>query len=546
MSLESETAIDARHWQLFLDDHVLARTTGCDRVIHHPRPIGVVIPADRPWETAGVAPTLIDRRDDGTFVAYYTAMWWDLDQADTLPDGFKQDRAHHIFHGIAYATSDDGIHWRKPKLGLAQAPAAVDQQRHSPFPSPQGTGTDNNLGVPFIIIADLGRWGNVHDPAKRYALRLAPDPSQPQGVGASWTQAPRGYFASELPDFLNDPDWRGKLTDSGGCFDPRRHIVHFWDDGHEEWVAMEQGAIGHWLPSREIARFASKDLVTWTSRAVLYPDAADPHIPWRYDEPMSLTPFRAEGVVFGLLSWFHSDRTHPDGGPNLVASPEHPHVWPWCRKGTCEMRITLSRDGGLTWDRTASREAWIPHGSEEDSYDRLVIGALPPLRIGDEDWFYVEVIDGDHLITRNNVEQDPYYHDRVPKHQVALYVQKRNRYVSLTARNERVVLITRPVAVTGDSLDVNVDAGRGQVRVGVAAAEMVPTFGGTTPSVAPHLLEDHLLPGLSFEDCAPIRANHVEHRVEFRERRALPALRGQRICLLFEVFDADLFGFRIV
>ena len=53
------------------------------------------------------------------------------------------------------------------------------------------------------------------------------------------------------------------------------------------------------------------------------------------------------------------------------------------------MRITISRDGGRTWDRTSSRVAWIPPGTAEESYDRLVIGPTPPVRVGDEDWFYV-------------------------------------------------------------------------------------------------------------------------------------------------------------
>jgi hypothetical protein len=543
MPPDSAIAVDAQHWQLFLDDHAVARTTGFDRVVHHPRASGVVIPADQPWETAGVAPLLVARRADGSFAAYYTAMWWDIDRADLLPDGFRQDRAHHMFHGMAYATSDDGIHWDKPRLGLFDAPAMVDRQRHAPFPSPQGASRDNNLGVPFVVVADLGQYGNVADPSRRYALRVFAD--GPAGVGAAWTQAPRGYFASDLPDFLNDPDWRSKLIDSGGCFNPRRHVVHFWDDAHEEWVAIDQGVIGHWLPSREIARFASKDLVSWSSRSVLYPDAADPHAPRRYDEPMSLAPFCAEGVVFGLLSWFHSDRAHPDGGPNLEPTPEHPHVWPWCRKGTCEMRITISRDGGLTWDRTSSREAWIAHGVEQDSYDRLVISPTPPVPVGDEDWFYIGVINGDHLGIRNDAAQAPYYHDRLPQQQIALYVHKRNRYVSLTAGSVPEVLITRPTEVTGDGLQLNVDASRGEVRVGVAGAEPVPTFDGSTPAFAPHLLDKRLLPGLSFDDCAPVRGDSIEHTVQFAAG-AIAALRRRRVCLLFRVVDADLFGFRFV
>ncbi len=535
------------HWQLFLDDYVVARSTGFDRVVHHPHPMGVVIPADQPWETTGATPIYIGRRDDGSFFAYYNAMWWDIDKANSLPGNFKSDRAHHIFHRIAYATSEDGIHWHKPNLGLVDGPATVDWERHAPYPSPNGTTRENNLGVPFVIIADLGKYGNVSDPAKRYALRLAPEQSgEPVGVGASWTHAPRGYFASELPDFINDKNWRDKLADSGGNFDPRRNLLHFWDDLHEEWVAMEQGVIGHWLPSREIARFASKNLIDWTSQAVLHPDADDSHVPHYYDEPMSLTPFCADGVVFGLLSWFHSDRTHPDGGPNLEASQEHPHIWPWCRKGTNEMRITISRDGGLTWNRTVSRQAWIPHGTEEDSYDRLVIGARPPLRVGDEDWFYVNVINGDHLSTRNNPQQSPYYHGRVPKHQTALYVQKHNRYVSLTARNQREVLVTKPVTVTDELLQVNVDASRGEMRVGIALANPVPTYNGTTPSIAPHLLESNLLEGFTFDDCLPIYANSVEHTVQFKNGVSLESLRERSVCLLFQMVNVDLYGFRII
>jgi len=537
------TPADASPWHLVLDDHALARITGLDRVVHHPRALGLVIPADRPWETAGVAPLLVDRREDGSFFAYYTAMWWDIDSAAALPDNFRNDRAHHIFQRIGYATSDDGLHWQKPHLGLVEAPAGVDWRRHAPYPSPQGTTRENNLGVPFVVVADLGRHGNVRDPAKRYALRLAAD--EASGVGAAWTQAPAGFFAGALPDFLNDPAWREKLAAVEGSFNPRRRVLHFRDDLHDEWVAMDQGVVGHWLPSREIARFASKDLVHWRSQAALYPDAADPHDPQCYDEPMSLTPFCAEGVVFGLLPWFHSDRTHPEGGPNLQASPEHPEVWPWCRKGTCEMRITLSRDGGITWDRTSSREAWIPHGTEQDSYDRLVIGPLPPVRVGDEDWFYMDVINGDHLGIRNDPERSLYYHDRLPRHQVALYVQKRNRYVSLTARNQPEVLITRPLDVTGGALHLNVDAGRGEVRVGIAAADPVLTFDESTPSTAPHLLENRLLPGFTFDDCEPVRADRVEHTVRFEGGAGLDALRGRSVCLLFRMVDADLYGFRI-
>ena len=542
-----------RNWQLFIDDYVVARSTGCSRVVHHPRAMGVVIPADKPWETSAVSGTYVTRRDDGSFAAYYRAIWWDLDSANQINHReYRQDRAHHKFTGMAYATSEDGVYWQKPNLGLVEGPAESDWVKYAPFPTPRGTSKENNLGVPFVIVADLGQYGNVSDPAKRYALRLAPDPSKPADVGAGWRHAPRGYFGQEIPDFLNDPHWREKLVDSGSTFDPRRCMVHFWDDVDQKWVSMEQGVVGHWLPSREVARFASKDLIHWTSESVLYPDAADAHERHCYDEAHALVPFCAEGVVFGLLDWFHSDRTHPEGGPKLT-DPSQPvgHVdyWPLCRKATAETRITISRDGGKTWDRTSSREAWIPHGTEEDSYDRALLGARPPVRVGDEDWFYVGAINGDHLGVRNNAAQSSYYHDRMRVSQTALYIQKHNRYVSLAARNYREVLITKPLTLGGDTLRLNVDASRGEVRVGIALAAPVMTY-GNTPSTAPYLLWsesrqlNHLLPGFRFDDCQPIHANSIEHTVQFGERSSLQSLRGKPVVLLFQVANADLYGFR--
>ena len=541
MGLVHAHSVDTRRlnacWHLAIDDYPFARTTGFDRVVHHPRAMGVVLPADRPWETFGTATNYVGRREDGSFFAFYQAMWWDPGLAAET-----KDVAHHTRGAVAYATSEDGLHWEKPSLGLREAPAGVAGSG-VPIPEPAGGTLENNLGVPFSYVFDLGRHGNVTDPEKRYALRLAAD--EHVGMCAFWEHSPQGFFASEIPDFVSDPCWRGKLVPANSEFNPRRRMLHYWDDLHDEWVAIDQGVTPHWLPSREIARFGSKDLVHWHSEAVLYPDTADPHLPHCYDEPMVLTPFCAEGVVLGLLSWFHSDRTTGESGGILAPTAEHPHRWPWYRKGTNELRITLSRDGGKTWDRSASREAWIPHGTEADAYDRVVLGSPPPLRIGEEDWFYVNVMDGDHLVIRNNPRQNPYYHDRVVKHQTALYVQKHNRYVSLRAGTRPEVLISRPMVVEGATLRLNVDAGRGRVRVGIASAEPVGTLRGeATSSTAPHLRVDRMLDGYSLDDCAPIHANSIEHTVTFAGGASLAALRGSSVCLLFEMEDADLYGFR--
>ncbi|MCH2131437.1 MAG: hypothetical protein MK179_20030, partial [Pirellulaceae bacterium] len=53
------------HWELFLDDYIIERSTGFRRELHHPKPYGVVVPADQPWESQGLSPSYVGRRKDG-------------------------------------------------------------------------------------------------------------------------------------------------------------------------------------------------------------------------------------------------------------------------------------------------------------------------------------------------------------------------------------------------------------------------------------------------------------------------------------------------
>jgi hypothetical protein len=537
--------LNATDWQLFIDDYAVARGTGLDRIVHHPRAMGVVIPADKPWESLGIAPSHFFKKPDGTFIGFYSAIW-----GDSTPGGkIQPDRSQQYVVASAYATSRDGIHWTKPNLGLMDAPTGIDWQTNPPFPSPKGASKENNLGVPFDI-SDLGQYGNVSDPARRYLV---------SADGQS-------YAATEIPDFVHDPEWKSKLN-KWPMTSPTRAAVNFWDKQHDEWVGMAQSATPHWLPTRTIARFASKDLSAWTSEMVLAPDSLDSHTPSSYDEPMGLYAFHSDGIVFGLLSWFHSDRTTPDGGPVVEGksasaqgwpwpkSAEHPFVWPWARKGTNEMRITISRDGAHSWDRTSSREAWIAHGTEQDSYDRMVIFPTLPIRVGDEDWFYMGVFNGDHLTSRSDARQRPFYSDRVRTGEIALYVQKHNRYVSLTTGSQIETLITKPFVIDGDTLQLNVDASRGKVRVGIAEYKPVATparksqDGGavrSTPSTDPYLMEQNALPGFAMTDCRPIEANGIEQVVEFRDGSSLKSIRGRTVVLFVEMLDSDLYGFRLL
>jgi hypothetical protein len=73
----------------------------------------------------------------------------------------------------------------------------------------------------------------------------------------------------------------------------------------------------------------------------------------------------------------------------------------------------------------------------------------------------------------------------------------------------------------------------------------VKTFDGTTPSSAAHMKLTGQLAGFTLDDCDPVRANSTAAAVRFAGG-ALSGLRGKSAVLLFQLCDADLFGFRFV
>ena len=477
------------HWELFLDDYIIERSTGFRRELHHPKPYGVVVPADQPWESQGLSPSYVGRRKDGKLECYYRTHGVNVPNDTT-----------------AYAVSDDGIHWEKPILGLVEFSG----------------GKDNNLlpsGVPYA----LHTYGNVSDPNQRFLIGLGDEP-----LG----QKMRLFFCKELPDWENDPNWREKLVEVGTK--PSYKLgLHFWDDRTDEWVYMRQSP--NHPPTRCIARWATKDLRNWTVQPVVYPDAHDSTDPRFFDEMYGMCAIHTEGMVLGFIEWFIGDQTRPDYSVLAQELIGRVHM-----KGPMEIRIATSRDGGFTWDRTVSREAWIPHGTEQDSYNRGVITYTSPVRMGDEDWFYCTVINGDHA-------GSTYYQGRNTHIQGALYTQKHNRYVSLTAGNTPQFLITKPLKVTGKKLQLNVDASRGEVRVGIGIDKKMVIF-NTVANLPNYMVRDrqgrtHLEEGFQVMQCKPIRANSIEHEVQWNDGN-LEKLLGKTVRLYIMVQDADLYGFR--
>ena len=118
--------------QLFLDDLLIESLDGVEVVMQRPVKTGApVLVGTEAWEV-GVASIIGNSlhydEEDGLFKAWY----------DTKG-------------GIAYATSEDGVHWEKPSLGIRVYEGSVDNNLISP-------------GRNFSVIMDV----RDDDPSKRY------------------------------------------------------------------------------------------------------------------------------------------------------------------------------------------------------------------------------------------------------------------------------------------------------------------------------------------------------------------------------------------
>lgn len=507
---------------LFLDDWIIAESKGLRRTLHQPKKHGLIKEADgRDWERGDVYHgSLVCRDSRGRFHMTYRYYWWDP-AVRTLHPSIGDDKAHWFREAVGYATSDDGIRWHKPRLGLLEAPNGFRSIPEFPFAVPTGLSKDNNLGCPFDAIYDLHAHGNIRDPQRRFLLRVVrKEDTHPFAKNLE----EQLYYAADWPDFAGDPKWREKLTPVRGRLSPRGfRTLAGYDDHAGEWFQVCQDRLGNWVPrgGRDIARFHTKDLVQWAGPELVLPVARDERRdPTDWVEYMDLDAWRVggprTGAWLGGLVVFHSDRSDPQ-----YEMPTVKGVW---RKGTTEIRLVLSRDAGKTWKPVAGKAPWLPHHDRDDGYDRLVF-ACKPLRVGDELWFYYTAWDGDHLVFKRG--GTTWYKDRLRVGRTARATLRLDGYASLDAGADGGSFLTRSLRAGGADLVVNLAARDGSLRV-----EILDDAGQSVP-------------GFKAADCQPLTGDGVALPVRWRGGAAWKSLAGKVVRVRYEMTNARLYSFRM-
>ena len=214
--------------ELFVDDHLVDKTEGdVQRQLMRPEPQDVVFMADKPWE--------------GNTSGYYT-YFREGDLYRMIYRGWQHDAKLKAAHRevTCYAESDDGIHWKKPNLGLFEW---------------EGT-KDNN-------IVWLGS-GSHNSTAFHDTNPATPAESRDKALGGGGG----GLLFFQSPDCKHWKLVQAKPVITHGAFDSQN--LAFWDSVRQEYRAYWR-YFGNGV--RSIRTATSQDFITWRNEADLtYPE----------------------------------------------------------------------------------------------------------------------------------------------------------------------------------------------------------------------------------------------------------------------------------
>lgn len=323
--------------------------------------------------------------------------------------------------GICYATSTDGLVWRKPELGLVEF---------------QGSRQNNLL------------------------LRADPKEGEPHGAGISKDQrdpdSSRRYkmFFNRFNRSLarNDPRYRYM------CVGFSRDGIH-WDDfrpcgeieapgdTHSNWFWAPD--LGKYVGitrlfeggQRLVARTESTDFVHWSKAQVVLRALPSE----RNRQTYAMPSFVYGNVYLGLVMLINKNG----------------------REDTVDCELAWSPDS-VRWERICPGTPLIPRGPEGAHDSKCLFGAFRPVVLRNEIRIYYGGNNGEHTDFRDGF--------------FCLARLRPDGFAALTPERSGVPgsITTFPVSCTGSHLHVNADASRGSVTVdlldeaGLSVAESEP------------------------------------------------------------------------
>ena len=443
--------------QLFVDDHLIESSPGLRRTVHQweRHPENPVLRPDQPWEFGGkyisTHGSVIYDQEEKLFKAWY----WTLNDEDSLVPTSQ-------IKAMCYATSTDGIHWKKPNVGQFAF---------------QGSKANNIVMASsreqLRSLPALFTYGAIKTPWDPDRSRLYKTCFYARPPGVAYMSGRDGVWSATSPDGIR---WnKSKMLVMPAMGDT---VGFFYDSIHKRYVCF-----GKRYTDRGRSRFQSEsnDFVHWTKpRLILKTDDQD-------DQPCDL--YNNTAFVWGemLLGWLQVFYQHEDPDKHRLV-----------------LELIYSRDG-LNWKRMPRRKPVLdvgPNGSWDRTNQSPAIGS--PIVVGERMYMYYS---GD---TRYH---GPYKGgDLGEVHgQIGLGTLRLDGFVSMDATPRGGVLTTRLLQLdTVAELDaairlvVNVKSDNGHCRIELLDQAGLP-IAGYGKDDASDLVMDSVSAGASWNGKADVR-----------------------------------------
>ncbi|MFV1964397.1 MAG: hypothetical protein ACC628_03165 [Pirellulaceae bacterium] len=480
--------------ELFVDDHVIAQLDGrAELRLHHPVPREMALVHDAPWEGSGCGYHSVFR-DGDRYRLYYKA--WHLD----VSGGRLDSSAHPLF--CCYAESDDGIHWRKPELGLHEF---------------RGSKANN-------IVMVSGKIGSIHADAGHPAVFKDENPNAPADArykAILRSAGARGLLAMKSADGIHWSPMCDAPIITDGAFDSQN--LAFWDSVRGEyrayWRIFTKGVTTEkvWKPAgvRAIRTATSANFLDWGPHEDLtYVDSPAEHL---YTNQVKAY-YRAPHIFIGFPTRY-VDRGWSD---SMRALPERAHR---------EARAAAGQRLG-----TALSEGLLMASHDGVHFKRWNEAFLRPGMEREGTWAYGDAYIAWHVVeTKSSLEGAPnelslyasesYWTGKGSA--LRRYTLRIDGFVSASAPLEGGELITKPVAFQGKNLEMNFStSAAGSIRVELQDAAGTP------------------LPGFSLADGAELFGDSLDRTVSWKGGTDVSDAAGKPVRLRFVLKDADLYSFR--
>ncbi len=481
--------------QLFLDEFLVKNLSGkAERILHHPVLREVAVVHSELWEgnTSGYHSVF---KDGDLFRMYYRGS-----QIILTRDKFIDS---HPFY-ICYAESTDGIHWRKPDLGLYEYKGS--KKNNIVLASGEIGGLQLNMGDNASMFKDENPNAS---PDARYKAIVC-------------SQKPKGLFAFKSSDAVHWLPMSKAPVITEGAFDSQN--IAFWDSARNEyrayWRYFKDGTNEQTLTKggiRAVRTAVSKDFLHWSEmKDVSYEDSLPIELYTNQVKPY----FRAPYLFIGLPTRY----IERGWSPSMRALPQLEHR-------------TLRSSHSLRYG-TALTDAMLMSSRNGVQFQRWDESFLRPGIERDGTWNYGQQYIGWGIIeTKSDLKGAPdelslyatesSWTSNAPTSDLRRYTLRMDGFVSVHAPMEGGSLTTKPFFFEGKKLSLNFStSAAGSVQV-----EIQDTSGRP-------------IPGFTLQDCPPVFGDTIERTVTWENSSDVHALEGKPVQLRFVLNDADLYSFQ--